>query len=210
MKEKKKKKDIKEIKEIQGKAILIGDSMVGKTSLIRVATGEKFDGDKESGRTMAASCTEKKFKIGSSNYSINLWDTIGQEQHRQINGQFYRGSDIVIFVYDITNQATFDNLKYWFEDLKKYINPESKCICGIVGNKKDLIMNQKISEKDGKKFAESMNMKFKQVSAKNDPLSFIKFLEELTKDAKDNLLEKKENISLKHQKKKFIEIFKCK
>ena len=209
MKEKKKKKDKKEIKEIQGKAILIGDSMVGKTSLIRVATGEKFDDGKESGRTMAASCTEKKLKIGSSNYSINLWDTIGQEKHRQINGQFYRGSDIVIFVYDITNQETFEDLKFWFEDLKKYINP-SKCICGIVGNKKDLIMNQKISEKDGKKFAESMSMKFKQVSAKNDPLSFIKFLEELTKDAKDNLLEKKENISLKHQKKKIKEIFKCK
>ena len=62
----------------------------------------------------------------------------------------------------------------------------------------------------GKEYAKSKNMKFKMVSAKTDPLSFTKFLEELAHDAKDNLLDKKENLSLKHQHKKIKDICKCK
>ena len=206
-KDKKENNEKKEKKEVQAKAILIGDSFVGKTSLIRVATGEDFNDMMK--RTLAASCTEKKIKIGSLNYSVNLWDTAGQELYSKLNGIFYKSSDIVILVYDVTKQESFNNLEKWIQNLEENTNSEAKYVWGVVGNKKDLFEDQIITEKMGMDFAKSKEMKFKMVSAKTDPLSFNKFLEELVKDAKDNLLNKKENISLKNYNKKLKDKCKC-
>ena len=192
-------KEKNEEKVVEAKAILVGDAAVGKTSLIRVATGQKFLEQMKS--TMAANCTEKIIKIGSLNYSVNLWDTAGQELYSKLNGIFFRGADIVIFVYDITNKNSFESLDNWIKILEDNTNSDSKYVCGIVGNKKDLTKEQQITEKMGKEYAKSKKMKFKMVSAKVDPISFNKFLAELVKDDKNNLLNKEVNISLKHHKK---------
>ena len=190
---KNKEKDEKEF--VEAKTILIGDSGVGKTCLIQVAIGEKFSEKNE--LTMSMKCTEKIIKIDSLKYCVNLWDTAGQEKYSKLNGIFYKGADIVIFVFDVTNKNSLDNLDNWIKNLEENISSNSKYVCGIIGNKKDLIKEQKVTEKDGKEYAKKNNMKFKMVSAKTDPLSFNKFLEELVKDAKNNLLNKKENIHLK-------------
>ena len=157
------------------KVILIGDTQVGKTSLINVTVGTGFNPDEQV--TISASCSSKKLMINDKKYNINLWDTAGQEEYRGIAQLFYKGADIVILVYDISSLSSFNSLENWYEICEDTIGNEH--IYGIVGNKNDLYLQSETNVNDAKKFAESKNAKFKLVSAKDDPKGFVDFLEEL-------------------------------
>ena len=188
---------------IEVKAILLGDISVGKTSLINVSVGMEFDPSERT--TITSTFVQKKIKIDSQEYCINLWDTAGQERLKSLTKLFFKGSQIVIFVYDITQKKSFIGLKKWVEDVENII--ENKYICGIVGNKKDLYTQEEVNEKEVKDYADSKGMKFKLVSAKDDPISFIEFLEELVNDGK-NIFETKKKIFIKKDK-KIRDVCKC-
>ena len=157
------------------KVILIGDSNVGKTSLINVSVGSYFNPNEQV--TISASCSSKKLMINDKKYNINLWDTAGREEYRGIAQLFYRGAEIVILVYDICSLSSFNSLENWYEICEDTIGNEH--IYGIVGNKNDLYLQSETNVNDAKKFAESKNAKFKLVSAKDDPKGFVDFLYEL-------------------------------
>ena len=179
------------------KAILIGDVYVGKTSLINVSVGMAFNPSELT--TISSSFVKKKMTIDSQEYCINLWDTAGQEKLKALAKLFFKGSQIVIFVYDITDKKSFIGLKKWVEEVEKIL--ENKYVCGIVGNKQDLYAKEEVDEEEVIEYANSKGMKFKLVSAKDNPKSFVDFLEELVKDGK-NIFEKKRKISIVKQKKK--------
>ena len=183
---------------LEAKLILLGDSGVGKTNLINVTADKNFQ--ECNNITISASYLPKTFEIDSNKYKINLWDTAGSERYRGLTKLFYKGSDIVIFVYDITSIKSFNNLEDWIKDTKEII--DNDYVCGIVGNKKDLYKQEEITEKEGKEFAESKGMKFKLVSAKEDKVSFIDFVIDLIKDAKTNLEKKREALFLQNKKTK--------
>ena len=157
------------------KVILIGDSGVGKTNLINTSIGLDFS--KSDSPTVSGSFVSKNYIINDKQYIINLWDTAGQEAYKGITQLFFRDSQIVILVYDICSSTSFQSLENWFELCEDTINNEH--IYGFVGNKNDLYLNAEVSESDAKEFANSKNSKFKLVSAKEDPQSFIDFVEEL-------------------------------
>ena len=198
--EKNKENENKDNEEIEAKAILLGDTGVGKTCLIKVTIGEEFNENEMS--TSAVSFTQKYYNIDEIKYAVNLWDTAGQEKFRSLSKLFFKGSDIAILVYDITNQESFKNLEYWVNALKENKNSDSKCIIGIVGNKSDKIKEQKVDENEAINYAKSLGIKHRLVSAKIDPYSFINFLEELVKDARENLFKKNGKIFLNIQKNK--------
>ena len=178
------------------KAILLGESGTGKTSLINVSVGIKFRDGIPS--TLASSYVEKKFQKGKNEYILALWDTNGQEKYRAITKLFIKNSKIVVFVYSTDNRDTFDKINYWI-DLTKGIIGEN-FIMGIVGNKSDLYMKEQVKELEGEKFANSVGARFKLVSAKIDPQGFVDFLSELLNDfLKKNgiLIEKKQNADKK-------------
>ena len=102
---------------------------------------------------------------------------------------FINDSKIVILVYDITKEKSFKQLEYWYNQVNSLIN-EQDYILAVVGNKKDLFKDEKVSEEQGKAFAMEKNAKFKLTSAKDDPISFVAFLEELFKDFIDKGKEK--------------------
>ncbi len=160
------------------KVILIGDQGVGKTNLINTFAGLEFE--EKTNSTISGSSIEKTIEIDKIVYSINLWDTAGQETYRGVTKLFFRGSNIVILVYDITNPDTFKSLGDWVKDCRELIT--EPFIFGVIGNKNDLFLDKKVSEEDGKTFAESINAKFKLVSAKTDTQSFDSFLTELVVD----------------------------
>jgi small GTP-binding protein len=160
------------------KAILIGDHGVGKTNLINTCAGLEFEDEKNP--TISGSSIEKIININNSEYSVNLWDTAGQEAYRGVTKLFFRGSNIVILVYDITEHVTFESLELWVKECKELITEQF--IFGVVGNKNDLFLEKKVSEEEGKTFAESLKCKHKLVSAKTDPQSFVDFLTELVSD----------------------------
>ena len=88
------------------KVILLGESFVGKTSLIRVSIGKKFNSSELT--TYSANYSIKKFNYNGKDYIFNLWDTIGQEKYRALTKMFFKDSKIVILVYDNYNKL----LKY--------------------------------------------------------------------------------------------------
>ena len=164
-----------EDKEI--KVILVGETSTGKTSLISITIGEKFIEGKEI-TSSTASFVTKIIKIGEKEYTLNLWDTIGQEKFRSLTKIFIKDSKIVIFVYDITNMKSFTELEYWFKTIKDVLGDEP--VLGIVGNKQDLYIREQVKEELLKKYAEEKNVSYRLTSAKN-PLSFTSFLEDLLK-----------------------------
>ena len=186
---------------IEIKAILVGCSGVGKTNLINVCLGHKFN--EGSDTTNCCSLSQKNVEIDNIKYLINLWDTMGQETYKGISKLFFRGSQIVIFVYDITSENSFKDLEDWINMANEIIT--DGYVSGIVGNKNDLFLQAEVAEEDAKQFAKSKNMKFKLVSAKEDPKSFNDFLVDLVREYK--LPDKKEKTVLKkkstHQKKSF-------
>ena len=174
------------------KIILVGDSGVGKTSLINIVTGREFSEDERT--TKGASFSMKKIKIDKEEYVLNIWDTIGQEKFRQLTKLFYNNSKIVIFVYDITKRETFDNLKYWAKDIQEQLG--DKIIKGVVANKIDLFFDEKVQSEEGKEYAALNRAKFIEFSAKNDSSSgFEEFIIELVKEYLPNKV-KNNNISL--------------
>ena len=160
------------------KAILLGNVGVGKTNLINVSVGIPFNKNEKS--TISNTFVTKKIILDNKEYGIDLWDTAGQEKYYNITKIFFKGSQIIIFVYDITKQETFDGLNKWIEMAEQIV--DGKYVCSIVGNKNDLYLKGKVDEKQAREFAKKKEYKFKLVSALNDPKGFQDFLEELAKE----------------------------
>ena len=156
------------------KVILIGETGTGKTSLINTSIGldfkEKLD------PTQSSSIVPKKININNKEYTINLWDTIGQEQYRSLNKIFMKGAKIVCFVYDITSKKTFEQLDFWFENTKEVLGDSP--ILAIIGNKSDLYHEEEVKEEEGEEYAKNKGVPFKLTSAKT-PKLFCEYLEEL-------------------------------
>ena len=159
------------------KVILLGNSGVGKTNLINTSIGKLFNQEEEA--TITSTYVRKTIILKGQNFIVDLWDTCGQEKYRSLTKVFLRGAKIIIFVYDITDRISFDELKYWIEMAQE---TEVNCIFGIVGNKMDLFLNEVVPEELARNFAKSKEFKFRLVSAKEDPKSFNRFLEELVQD----------------------------
>lgn len=188
-----------ELNEI--KVILIGEPGTGKTCLINVATGNEFNENSES--TLLSTYVTKNLLINDKEYSLNLWDTAGQEKYRAMTKIFTKNSKIVIFVYAINNKNTYEEMKgYWIKTIKDTLGDEP--IMGIVGNKSDLYLEEAIPEEEAKDYAQKLGFKFKYVSAKNDPISFINFLQELVEEflEKKGISGKKGNININKPNKK--------
>ena len=160
---------------IEVKAILIGGHYVGKTSLINVTIGIQFDSDIKP--TITSSYVEKKFEIKQKKYLVKLWDTAGMEKFRTLNKLFYKDSQIVIIVYDITRKESFEELNFWTNEIKKELGED--LILGVAGNKIDLVDLEQVEESIARDYANNINANFNLVSAKENPRIFISFLEEL-------------------------------
>ena len=158
------------------KVILVGEMGTGKTSLINTAIGLNFQ--EKLASTTTNSIMNKTMTINGKRYSVNLWDTIGQEKYRSLTKIFLKGAKIVIFVYDITNIQSFKELDYWFDSTKEIIN--EKIVMGIVGNKSDLFLKEEVKESDARALAKQKGLDFALTSAKNSTM-FCDFLEKLLK-----------------------------
>ena len=148
---------------MQVKAVLIGESGTGKTSIINRLKNNEFNSSQES--TMCSSMFRKIIEIPDfGSLMIEIWDTAGQEKYRSINKLFYKDATIVIFVYDITNKKSFEEIKnYWYEQVKENCDLD-KIILGVAANKCDLFNKEEVKEEDGKMFASRIKGAFQSTS----------------------------------------------
>ena len=161
------------------KVILLGESGVGKTNLIRVAMGKNFDPNENS--TLTSSFFEEQISINNKNYLYCLWDTAGQEAYRSLNKIFIKGAKIVIIVFAINFQYSFEQVDFWINYTKDILGDDNY-ILALVGNKADLYESQQISDEEIKKKVDELKIKYKLTSASEDSLGFKEFLNDLLKD----------------------------
>ncbi|TIA94374.1 hypothetical protein E3P92_00037 [Wallemia ichthyophaga] len=170
------------------KLLLIGNSSVGKSSLLVRFTDNDFLAEEDANATLNflldwrrwvcsdvtleynqrftlhADFKVKYIQIKDKRYKLSIWDTAGQERFRTLTSSYYRGAQGVILVYDFTNRESFDKLRVWFQELNTYSTSDAIKI--IVGNKTDLDHHRKVSTDEAKSLAENYNAMFVECSAK--------------------------------------------
>ena len=149
------------------KVVLVGESGVGKTSIISQFTSKKFDLHRETSLSAQFISKTVNFQDLGKEIKFDIWDTVGQEKYRSLAKIFYKDAKVIVFVYDITTEYSFNELKnYWYEETKS--NTDGNPILAVVGNKIDLYKDQKVSNNDGKEFADKIGAIFQTTSAQSD------------------------------------------
>ena len=146
------------------KVVLLGESGVGKTSIISQFTANKFN--PRCPTSVSAQFISKIIKFPQYNKSIkfDIWDTVGQEKYRSLAKIFYKDALIIIFVYDITTEFSFTAIKdFWFKETNE--NADNEPILALVANKVDLYKDEKITNDMGKAYADEINAIFQNTSA---------------------------------------------
>ena len=147
--------------EINLKILILGDSSVGKTTLLLKYVDGYFPTIYVA--TIGVEYKVKKININGININLQIWDTAGQERFRGITKNFLKGADGIIYTYDITNKSSFDSLKNWIMTAEETVEGFKKI---IIGNKIDLEENRKVSKESFNKFCQNKNMQGYEVSAK--------------------------------------------
>lgn len=145
------------------KVLLLGDSSVGKSTLLIKSTEDEYLNDFYP--TIGVDLKIKDMKYEKKNVRLHIWDTAGQERFRTIVDTYYRDANAIILCYDITNYASFDNLKYWITNITNKCDDNIYKI--IVGLKTDLHTARQVKFKDGKEFAKNNSIDFIEISSKN-------------------------------------------
>ena len=149
---------------ISVKVVLLGESGVGKTSIISQFTSNKFN--LRCPTSVSAQFISKTIDFPKYQKSIkfDIWDTVGQEKYRSLAKIFYKDAKIIIFVYDITTEFSFKALKdFWYKETIN--NADNEPILALVANKIDLYQEQIIKNDVGRAYADEINAIFQTTSA---------------------------------------------
>ena len=156
-----------EIETEEVKVVLLGESGVGKTSILKQYIIKTFNENNES--SISGKFITKTLELKDINKKIkfNLWDTAGQEKYRALAKIFYKDAGIIIFVYSITSKSSLNDIRnYWYEEIKA--RGLSNSILAVVGNKNDLYNNSQVSEEEAREWADSIKAIFQLTSAKTN------------------------------------------
>jgi Ras-related protein Rab-2A len=146
------------------KYIIIGDSHVGKSSIMTQFVDKKFNYNHD--MTIGVDFSSTIININKRKIKINIWDTAGQEAFRSITRSYYKASTAILLVYDITNIQSFNSLDRWYHEIKCNINSSYNPQIFLVGNKADQEEKRQVSYDKGNDFAIKYNMYFCETSAK--------------------------------------------
>ena len=144
--------------------IIIGDQAVGKSCLSIQFTDHKFRHRHE--LTIGVEFGSKTIEVKGKTIKIQIWDTAGQENYRSIISSYYKGAAGALLVYDITSHESFEHIESWLKELKD--KGSNNICCILVGNKKDLEEDRKVTKEEGEKLAKEKGLLFLETSARND------------------------------------------
>ena len=144
------------------KLLLLGDSSVGKTSILTNYNEDKFEQDAIG--TIGVAYVYKIISYKNMKIKLQIWDTSGEERFRTITKNFYRNADGLFLVFDLTRESTFNNVKNWLSDINEYNNEIKKL---LIGNKLDLIDERAISTEKATNFANKNELQYLETSSKD-------------------------------------------
>ena len=170
--------------DLMFKILLLGDSGVGKSSLLLRYTKHEFNVDMRS--TIGVEFALKYLKIDNFQLKVQIWDTAGMERYRSITSAYYKGAKGVIIVYDICREKSFENVDKWIEDFKSKADEDAVIL--LIGNKNDLDDKREVNKEEAELKAQKNKFAFMETSAKdnnNVDKAFETLFKEIVKNYKD-------------------------
>ena len=146
-----------------GKILILGDSGVGKTSILVRYCDNIFNDSQIT--TIGIDYKKKTFEFDNKRLKLDIWDTAGHERYRSIAESFYKGAHGVILAYSCDLRTSFKNVSKWMEQLDKHAASDIYKV--IVANKNDLV-DRTVTFEEGNKLADEYGVKFFETSAKTD------------------------------------------
>ncbi|VBB19039.1 ras-related protein RABB1b [Yasminevirus sp. GU-2018] len=144
------------------KCIVVGDSGVGKSSLLLQFTDKRFNNTHD--LTIGVEFGAKTVFVKDRCVKLQVWDTAGQESFRSITRSYYRDACIALLVYDTTNMSSFNSIAKWLEEIRTMANSPQII---LVGNKNDLEHKRQVMTEVASSFAKNNGLMFIETSAKN-------------------------------------------
>ncbi|KAL1921217.1 uncharacterized protein VTP21DRAFT_10933 [Calcarisporiella thermophila] len=147
----------------QFKLVLLGESAVGKSSLVLRFVKDQFDDYRES-TIGAAFLTQTVSLDADTTVKFEIWDTAGQERYKSLAPMYYRNANCAIVVYDISQTASLEKAKSWVKELQRQADPN--IIIALAGNKKDLEARRAVPTEEAQAYADEAGLLFFETSAK--------------------------------------------
>ncbi|AMD19326.1 HBR425Cp [Eremothecium sinecaudum] len=155
---------------LQFKLVLLGDSSVGKSSIVHRFVKDSFDEFRES--TIGAAFLSRTIKLADYDdvmIKFEIWDTAGQERYKSLAPMYYRNANAALVVYDVTQEDSLIKAQSWVNELKSKVGDDDLVIC-LVGNKVDIAETtpkmKVIDEDEARAYADEHGLIFHEVSAK--------------------------------------------
>jgi len=145
------------------KLLIIGDSGVGKSSLLLRFADNTFSGNYIT--TIGVDFKIRTIEVEGEKVKLQIWDTAGQERFRTITSTYYRGTHGVIVVYDVTSGESFANVKRWLHEIEQNCEVVNRI---LVGNKNDDPDRKVVVTEDAQRFADQMGIMLFETSAKEN------------------------------------------
>ncbi|XP_054633214.1 EF-hand calcium-binding domain-containing protein 4B isoform X2 [Dunckerocampus dactyliophorus] len=145
------------------KIVLVGNSSVGKTSLLRRFCDDCFHPDNSA--TVGIDYSVKTIIVDNSQVALQIWDTAGQERYRSITKQFFRKADGVVVMYDITVEQSFTAVRQWLTSVKEGAGDAITLM--LLGNKTDIEIEREVEKSVGERLAKDCQMTFFECSARS-------------------------------------------
>ena len=143
---------------------LLGDSAVGKTSIISTFLNYEFNEDFIS--TIGWDKRKKTIKLeNGKNIDLSIWDTAGQERFHSIALKVIRKAQGIIVVFDLTKKETFESVVNWLEIIKENFN---EVTIVLFGSKCDCESERKVTIEEATEFAKKKNIAYFETSAKKN------------------------------------------
>ncbi|KAI8093579.1 ras family-domain-containing protein [Halteromyces radiatus] len=143
------------------KLLLIGNSNVGKSSLLLRFTDDTFLPQEEVSATIGVDFKVSMMEVDGQTYKLTIWDTAGQERFRTLTSSYYRGAQ----GYMISSRETFDALNTWWNEVNTYCSSPD-VVKMIVGNKVDKEASRVVTYQEGADLARRLQTLFVECSAK--------------------------------------------
>ena len=153
--------------KVKIKTVLLGDSGVGKTSIAVRLARDVFNDRAQP--TVGAAFFTFVVENGEDSIQFEMWDTAGQERYRSLAPMYYRGAEVVLLVFDLSDKQSFEAGERWLQDVRASRLKDMRaptCTLVLVGNKADLESERQVSTADAEAFAAEQGMMYIETSAK--------------------------------------------
>ena len=165
------------------KIVIIGDSGIGKTCLVKRFIQDGLDSNKKP--TEGLDLFSKNLKINDNVFRIEIWDASGDKKYRTIRPAYYKGANGAIVVYDVTSKTSFDSVDNYISELKEIVSTDIKIM--MIGNKIDLKDEKEVSTEEALskgKYFELPLVEASAIDSTNVKQAFYDFIKEIYKIVK--------------------------